>query len=78
MINNPTILLIYAHPEPHHSIANKALISAASELGHVTVHDLYGTYPDFLSISAMNRNCCGSMTSLCFSTRCTPTAVPRC
>ena len=47
MINNPTILLIYAHPEPHHSIANKALISAASELGHVTVHDLYGIYPDF-------------------------------
>lgn len=47
MTNNPTILLLYAHPEPHHSIANKALISGASELEHVTVHDLYGTYPDF-------------------------------
>lgn len=41
------ILVIYAHPEPHSSIANQAMIKAIEPLGHVRVHDLYATYPDF-------------------------------
>ncbi|GEM76784.1 glutathione-regulated potassium-efflux system ancillary protein KefG [Vibrio sagamiensis] len=43
----PKILIIYAHPEPHHSIANQIMIKQAQLLEHVTVHDLYGAYPDF-------------------------------
>lgn len=43
----PTVLVIYAHPEPHHSIANQVMIKKISSLQHVTVVDLYATYPDF-------------------------------
>ncbi|RQW61631.1 glutathione-regulated potassium-efflux system ancillary protein KefG [Vibrio viridaestus] len=43
----PKILVIYAHPEPHNSVANQLLIKQVQSLDHVLVHDLYGTYPDF-------------------------------
>jgi len=43
----PRILLIYAHPDPDASVANKAMLSAVANLPHVTFHDLYGKYPDF-------------------------------
>ncbi len=43
----PKILLLYAHPEPQASVANRVLLSAANSLEHVTVHDLYWHYPDF-------------------------------
>ncbi|MES3023757.1 MAG: NAD(P)H-dependent oxidoreductase [Pseudomonadota bacterium] len=44
---NPRILVLYAHPAPHQSQVNQRLAQAAARLPHVTVHDLYETYPDF-------------------------------
>jgi len=43
----PKILVIYVHPEPNHSIANQVMIKNISSLEHVTILDLYATYPDF-------------------------------
>ncbi len=43
----PKILVIYAHPEPNSSIVNRVLIDHIKTLDHVTIHDLYGCYPDF-------------------------------
>ncbi len=43
----PKILVIYAHPEPNSSIVNRVLIDQIKTLQHVTIHDLYGCYPDF-------------------------------
>ena len=43
----PKILIIYAHPDPDQSVANKVLIRKARQLEHVTIVDLYATYPDF-------------------------------
>ncbi|NAZ69082.1 glutathione-regulated potassium-efflux system ancillary protein KefG [Vibrio toranzoniae] len=43
----PKVLIIYAHPEPHTSIANQMMIKKVESLGHVKVHDLYAIYPDF-------------------------------
>ncbi|USD65520.1 glutathione-regulated potassium-efflux system ancillary protein KefG [Vibrio sp. SCSIO 43136] len=45
--NSPKVLVIFVHPDPDKSIANKALIRAIEGLPHVTVHDLYAHYPDF-------------------------------
>lgn len=44
----PKILIIYAHPDPTESVANKMLIEYVQDLDNVLVHDLYGTYPDYL------------------------------
>ena len=41
------ILIIFAHPDPQESVANQALLSEIKYLSHVTIHDLYATYPDF-------------------------------
>ncbi|MCX5189773.1 NAD(P)H-dependent oxidoreductase [Streptomyces sp. NPDC059837] len=41
------VLLVVGHPDLSQSKANKALVDAVRELAHVTVHDLYATYPDF-------------------------------
>ncbi|HIF6680971.1 TPA: glutathione-regulated potassium-efflux system ancillary protein KefG [Serratia marcescens] len=41
------VLLLYAHPESHDSVANRVLLRPAQQLEHVTVHDLYAHYPDF-------------------------------
>lgn len=43
----PKILVIYAHPDPQASLANAEMIRAIAGLPHVTIHDLYGAYPDF-------------------------------
>ena len=43
----PKILLIYAHPDPAASVANKLMLSQVKDLEHVTFHDLYAHYPDF-------------------------------
>ncbi|MBC8953884.1 glutathione-regulated potassium-efflux system ancillary protein KefG [Xenorhabdus sp. PB62.4] len=43
----PKVLLLYTHPEPLNSVANKVLLQPVHELEHVTIHDLYGCYPDF-------------------------------
>jgi len=41
------ILIVFAHPYPRRSHANKALINVVSQLKHVVIDDLYGKYPDF-------------------------------
>ena len=46
-VSPPKVLVIYAHPEPHNSVANQVMIKKIESLEHVTVHDLYATYPDF-------------------------------
>jgi len=43
----PKVLLVVAHPDLAESTANAALVEAVRDLPHVTVHDLYATYPDF-------------------------------
>lgn len=52
----PRILVIYAHPDPDHSVANKILINFIKDLPHVTIHDLYACYPDFfIDVAAEHR-----------------------
>ncbi|MDR6508371.1 NAD(P)H-dependent oxidoreductase [Arthrobacter oryzae] len=41
------VLFVVAHPDLSQSKANAALVDAVRDLPHVTVHDLYATYPDF-------------------------------
>lgn len=41
------ILVIYAHPAPRRSRANKPLARALASLPGVAMHDLYRQYPDF-------------------------------
>lgn len=41
------VLVVYAHPDPEHSVVNRLLIERISILPHVQVLDLYATYPDF-------------------------------
>jgi glutathione-regulated potassium-efflux system ancillary protein KefF len=41
------IALIYAHPYPRRSRANRALLGAAADLPFVVVRQLYELYPDF-------------------------------
>ena len=38
--NLPSILIIFAHPDPDESVANRAMLQDIELLGHVTVHDL--------------------------------------
>ncbi|MCG6416046.1 glutathione-regulated potassium-efflux system ancillary protein KefG [Vibrio fluvialis] len=45
--NKPRVLVVYAHPEPDHSVANQVMIKKIATLAHVTILDLYATYPDF-------------------------------
>ncbi|PCS23078.1 glutathione-regulated potassium-efflux system ancillary protein KefG [Candidatus Enterovibrio escicola] len=42
------VLVVFAHPDPHESVANKCMIKSACQLDNVTVHDLYASYPDFI------------------------------
>ncbi|ATF09720.1 glutathione-regulated potassium-efflux system ancillary protein KefG [Candidatus Enterovibrio altilux] len=42
------VLVLFAHPDPHESVANKILIASARQCSDVTVHDLYAAYPDFI------------------------------
>lgn len=41
------ILIIYAHPYPHHSHANKRMLEQARTLEGVEIRSLYQLYPDF-------------------------------
>lgn len=41
------ILIIFAHPYPNRSNANKPLLDKVAELDQVVVSDLYEKYPDF-------------------------------
>ena len=47
MSDAPNTLLLYAHPYPDRSRANRALLEAVRELPHVQVRALYDLYPDF-------------------------------
>ena len=42
------ILVLFAHPRIKGSIVQTAMLEAIASLEHVTVHDLYGAYPDFM------------------------------
>ena len=41
------ILIIYSHPYPHHSHANKRMLEQARTLDGVEIRSLYQLYPDF-------------------------------
>ena len=41
------VLVVYAHPHPGRSVANRVLIDAIRDLAGVTIHSLYDSYPDF-------------------------------
>ncbi len=41
------IALIYAHPHPARSIANRALLAAVRDLPNLRLRSLYDLYPDF-------------------------------
>lgn len=41
------ILIIYAHPYPDYSHANRFMLDQVSTLPGVRIHSLYDTYPDF-------------------------------
>ncbi|STV82789.1 glutathione-regulated potassium-efflux system ancillary protein KefF [Klebsiella michiganensis] len=41
------ILIIYAHPYPQHSHANKRMLEQAGTLDGVEIRSLYQLYPDF-------------------------------
>lgn len=41
------ILIIYAHPYPHYSHANKRMLEQARTLEGVEIRSLYQLYPDF-------------------------------
>lgn len=43
----PRVLVIYAHPDPQESEANREMLEGIDDLSHITVHDLYAAYPDF-------------------------------
>lgn len=47
MTDAPKTLLLYAHPYPDRSRANRALLESARGLAHVDVRVLYDRYPDF-------------------------------
>ena len=78
MSQPPKVLLLYAHPESQDSIANRVLLQPAHHLEHVTVHDLYAHYPDFLLMFTASSNYCGNTTSSFSNILFTPTAAPRC
>jgi len=42
------VLVLYAHPSPHKSRANRVLVEAAEKTAGVTVRHLYELYPDFI------------------------------
>lgn len=42
------VLVLYAHPAPHKSRANRALVKVAEDTAGVTVRHLYELYPDFI------------------------------
>jgi putative NADPH-quinone reductase len=47
MSSAPRILVVYAHPTPHHSRVNRRLAEAAQQVPNARVDNLYETYPDF-------------------------------
>ncbi|UBX50687.1 glutathione-regulated potassium-efflux system ancillary protein KefG [Providencia alcalifaciens] len=59
MSNTPKVLVVYAHPDPDESVANRLLLNAVRDFDHVTIHDLYATYPDyFIDVTAEQKLLC--------------------
>ncbi len=56
LLPSSKILLLFAHPDPLESVANKEMIEAVSSFSNVTIHDLYGAYPDFIIDVLHERN----------------------
>ena len=52
------ILIIYAHPYPQHSHANKRMLEQVRTLEGVEVRSLYELYPDFNIDIAADRDLC--------------------
>jgi glutathione-regulated potassium-efflux system ancillary protein KefG len=50
------ILVLFAHPRIKSSIVQTAMLDAISSLEQVTVHDLYGAYPDFMIDAAREQD----------------------
>jgi glutathione-regulated potassium-efflux system ancillary protein KefG len=42
------ILILFAHPRLSGSVVQKSMLNALAHIEHVTVHDLYAAYPNFL------------------------------
>ncbi|TFW32848.1 glutathione-regulated potassium-efflux system oxidoreductase KefF [Massilia horti] len=55
MASGNGILVLYAHPAPQRSRANRLLAEAARDVPGVQVRDLYQTYPDFYIDAAHER-----------------------
>lgn len=59
MSNTPKVLVVYAHSDPHESVANRLLLNAVRGFDNVTIHDLYATYPDyFIDVTAEQKLLC--------------------
>ncbi len=43
----PSVLVIFAHPDPEASIVNAEMLLSILDLPNVTLHDLYAAYPNF-------------------------------
>lgn len=52
----PPTVVVYAHPYPDRSRANRALVEAVSVLPNVSVRTLYDRYPDFAIDVAAERD----------------------
>ncbi|VEA70561.1 glutathione-regulated potassium-efflux system ancillary protein KefG [Serratia rubidaea] len=78
MLQPAKVLLLYAHPESHDSVANRVLLKPAQQMDNVTVHDLYAHYPTSLSIFIMSSSCCVNTRSLFSNILYTLTAARRC
>ena len=71
------ILIIYSHPYPHHSHANKRMLEQAGTLDGVEIRSLYELYPDFnIDIAAEQR--WRAPIWLSGSIQCSGTAYRRC
>lgn len=71
-------VVIYAHPYPDRSRANRILIDAVRTLDDVTVRPLYDLYPDFAIDEVRERELLtAARTSSCGNTRCSGTRCRR-
>jgi glutathione-regulated potassium-efflux system ancillary protein KefF len=71
------ILIIYAHPYPQHSHANKRMLEQAGTLEGVEIRSLYQLYPDF-NIDVAAEQAALVPIWLSGSTRCSGIACRRC
>lgn len=56
IVASGVIALVYAHPHPARSRANRVLVDAARAAPNITVRSLYDTYPDFdIDVAAERR-----------------------